>query len=218
MEIAKTLLQDQIAAALRQAIISGEMKPGERVVEADLAAQLGVSRAPLREAIKQLVAEGLLTNEPWKGASVVKLGQKDLWEIFSLRRALEGLAVEILTEARDPKHLKQLSAIVDEMRRAVAQRDLVALVDLDMGIHQTLCELSGHSRLYEVWMRMNRQLRIFFATAERLYEDWEIIERHERLLEAIASGDRARAVAEISEHVQNGAHRLQQILHVEEES
>src|SRR5690349_11978372 len=102
LKISPEPLHKEIATAIRNAILKGELRPGERLIEGELAERLGVSRAPLREALKQLIAEGLLVNVSRRGTTVIELTEKDIREIFSLRMALESLAVELITPTITP--------------------------------------------------------------------------------------------------------------------
>jgi DNA-binding GntR family transcriptional regulator len=201
----RELVQDEILNALRNAIVSGDLRPGERLNETTLCEHFGVSRAPLREALKQLSADGLLISVPHKGSFVVELTVQDVREIYSLRQALEALAVELLVETITAEQIEALNSIIDEMREAVANGDMWAVVDLDMRLHQTICEFSGHGRLYISWVRMGDLLRTFFAAARPLYDDYQVTERHIVLVDAIASGDKEKAVSTLKEHISNAA-------------
>ena len=207
-EITKHSLQDEIVQVLRQAIISGEVQPGQRLIEAELADTFGVSRAPLREALRELSADGLLEIIPRKGTFVVKLSDDDIREIYSLRLALESLAVEILVEKSTPDELAVLQEVIQEIERALQQSDKWRVVQLDMRFHELMCKLSGHSRLTKAWLRMSDQLRSFFAAVDHLYEDKQIIERHQLLVDAIGSGSKEDALAVIHDHIVNAADRL----------
>lgn len=207
-EITKHSLQDEIVQVLRKAIISGEVQPGQRLIEAELADTFGVSRAPLREALRELSADGLVQIVPRRGTFVVKLSDDDIREIYSLRLALESLAVEVLVDKSTPDQLAALQEIIQEIKGALQQSDKWRVVQLDMRFHELMCALSGHSRLTKAWLRMSDQLHSFFAAADHLYEDKQIIERHQLLVDAIASGSREDALAAIREHIVNAADRL----------
>ncbi len=206
--IARERLEDQIAGALREAIISGTLSPGKRLVEEELADQFGVSRAPLREALKELAAAGLVINIPHRGTFVVELTERDIWEIYTLRLALESIAVELLVGSVTPEQVESLNSLIDQMDDALGRGDSEAVVDLDMQLHEAICLFCGHRRLYESWSRVADQLRSFFAAADQLYEDRQITERHRELVAAIASGDKARAIDTIREHISNAANLL----------
>jgi DNA-binding GntR family transcriptional regulator len=209
----RELLPDGIANTIRQAIISGDLHPGQRLMEVELAERFGVSRAPLREALRQLVAEGLLVNLPHRGTYVRELTEEDIREIYSLRGVLEALAVKILIDTLTPDHVATLTSIIEEIKEAIKRRDTMAIVDLDMRFHETICRLSGHSRVYEDWVRMESQLRSFFAAADRLYTDNQLIERHQELVDALVSGNKAKAAEVVEEHISNAVDRLLRDMH-----
>lgn len=200
-----SLLHQEIADAVRRAIVSGQFKPGERLLEAELAERLGVSRAPLREALRQLEDEGLVLSAPHRGTTVARLTPNDVHEIYSLRRVLEELAVSIVVRSISPAELRSLRSLVSEMEAAAGRGDAAHLVDLDMRCHETILRLSRHSRLYAAWKRMEGQLRLFFAAADQLFEDHQLSSRHARLIDAIASGDENEAMVAVREHIGHAA-------------
>lgn len=209
MALNRKRLPEQIADLLRGAIIKGEYRPGQRLLEAELSQRLGVSRGPLREAFMLLLADGLLVGEPWQGVSVVELEERDLWEIFSLRKVLEGLAVEMIAENHDEATLRELRSIVERMNEPEARRDYVQLMFLDLEFHATVCRRSGHTRLADAWNRLKQQLVPFFLSAEPLFDAQEIFERHNELIDEIASGHVPRAVSCIRSQIDDGWKRLQ---------
>jgi DNA-binding GntR family transcriptional regulator len=144
-------LRLSVVEALRDAIGSGALKPGQRIVEQDLAAQLGVSRLPIREAIRQLEHEGLLESIPHKGAVVATVSERDIREMFSLRDALETLAAGLVAQRASPDEVHQLQAIVDQMRDQSARRDFERLFEIDTEFHTQLCTFSRHGRLVKHW-------------------------------------------------------------------
>ena len=202
------LLHQEVADAIRRAILSGQLKPGARLHEVELSERLEVSRAPLREALRLLEEEGLVVSSPHRGSVVAQLTPDDVHEIYSLRQALEELAVAIIVKSVTPKKINQLRALLREMDAAVAEGDLSAVVDLDMRCHETIMRMSGHSRLYAAWKRMEGQLRLFFAEADQLIEYDHLGTRHQHLIDAIASGDEATAIAAVREHIGHAADLL----------
>lgn len=187
--------------ALRDAISSGRLSPGARLIEQDLSEELGVSRAPVREALRQLMGEGLVMIETHQGTSVVSVTTEDLNEICRLRAALEPVAIERLIEIGDPDHLRILRGVVAEIREAIPSRDAVLLSHLDMRFHETLCELSGYPRLLSAWRSLGIQARSYFAVAQYFFDDASLAGNHDRLIEVIERGDVAAARAELQEHI-----------------
>ncbi|WP_167040464.1 GntR family transcriptional regulator [Microbacterium ulmi] len=194
-------MQQEVVKAIRDAISSGQYSPGDRLIEQELSEQLGVSRAPVREALRQLVGEGLVEAETHRGTTVVSVTTADLEEIARLRAALEPVAIERLIELGDPQHLVILRGIVSEIRAALPRRDPVLISHLDMRFHETMCELSGYPRLLSAWRVLGIQLRSYFAVAQYFFDDESIAGNHERLIDVIERGDVSAAREELYEHI-----------------
>jgi DNA-binding GntR family transcriptional regulator len=170
---------------------------------------MGTSRAPVREAIRLLEQEGLVTNVPRRGSFVVELDRKDIEEIFSLRSALEAFAVREALPRLEPEDLDGLQALIDEMINAAEKRDMTKLVDSDLEFHQRLVLKANHSRLLDIWQRMYTQLRLFLAMKDQLFENpQDVADTHIPLLEALRSGDVETASQEIKNHIINAGDLL----------
>jgi DNA-binding GntR family transcriptional regulator len=202
------LLQNEISQVLRKEIVLGDFYPGERLSEEKLAEKFKVSRAPIREAFRELVKEGLLIHIPRKGTYVIELNETDIKEIYSLRQALELLAVEILVDKINPEQIEILKCLIEEMKVSLNAKDVLNTMQLDMRFHEELCRFSGHSRLLKTWLSISSQLRSFFASTERLYEDSQLVERHQTLVQSIASGDKQAAKETLRNHITDAANRL----------
>ena len=208
LQITRNRLEDEIANALREVVVTGGIAPGERLIEADLAKKFGVSRAPLREAMKALVAQGLLVSVPRKGTFVVELSKQDIWEICTLRLALERTAAEILVDTITAEQIQELNTLIDELKIALDEGTRWKVADLDLHLHLTIVRFCGHSRLYKAMSNIADQLRSFFAAADGLIEDHQVTERHRTLVAALSSGNKEKAVATITEHVSHSADLL----------
>jgi DNA-binding GntR family transcriptional regulator len=205
----ETSLRDQVANNIRRAIDAGALTPGERLVEADIAAQMGTSRAPVREAIHLLEQEGLVTNIPRRGSFVIELDRKDIEEIFSLRSVIEVLAVREALPRLTAEDLEGLDELVKEMINAAEERDMARLVESDLEFHQRIVHLADHSRLLDVWQRMYTQLRLFLAMKDQLYDNpMDVADTHVPLLEALRSGDVETAHRVINNHIINAGELL----------
>jgi DNA-binding GntR family transcriptional regulator len=186
---------------IREAIKSGRFKPGDRVIEGEVAQEMGISRFPVREAIRLLQNEGLLVSLPFKGAFVPEFRESDLEELYTLRSSLEELAIRIFTEKANEHGIKKLESIIAAMDQAAKTLDGEKFVLEDLKFHRTLCQLSGHTKLLEVWMTLYHQLRSFIANEELSYEDKDILVKvHYPLLEAIKSGNPKLAEESIRSH------------------
>jgi DNA-binding GntR family transcriptional regulator len=204
--LAKSVLQQ-----ITEAIVSGRLRPGDKLVEAHLARQLGVSRGPVREAIRRLEQMGLAEKIPYRGAFVPRLTQRDIEELHSMRELLEGFAARLLAERCDPQAVSKLQAILDEMRQVAIFGEQRRIITLDIGFHGALIELSEHKLLGEVWAIVSGRLRRFLVLKrQRLYSTLEeAVELHEPIVEAIAAGDAERAEAEAQHHVCEAAQLLE---------
>jgi DNA-binding GntR family transcriptional regulator len=195
-------LKDRVVMNIRQAIATGIMKPGDRLVEADIATQMDVSRAPVREAIRLLEQEGFVMSIPRKGSFVIELDRQDIEEIYSLRTALESLAVRLAVPRMAPADIDELEALVDEMRQAADEKDVPQLVESDLAFHERIVSLASHGRLLETWLRMSTQLRLFFAIKDQLYDNLrDMVDTHHPILTAVRAGDVELAQQTISEHI-----------------
>lgn len=190
-------LVDRVLNQVREAIKSGKLKPGGRIVEAELAHQMGISRITVREAIRCLEKEGLVTSVPFKGAQVTELTQKDLEEIYHLRLTLEELAVRTLIKNLNTEKIAKLESVVAVMKETANGGTLEEIIDIDLRFHRAICELSENRRLLNAWMNLSHQLRAFIAAGERMYGDDNPAKRlsaHYPVFEAIKNKDDHLAV------------------------
>ncbi len=200
------ILRHEVADSIRNAIASGVLKPGQRVFEFELAKELGVSRLPIREAIRQLEHEGLLVSQPHRGTFVARATETDILEMFSLRQALEGLAARLVAERASPAEVKSLQKLVDEMRGASSRRDYEALFEIDTRFHTLLCKYARHERLQKHWNLVYGQWQALDSLMDEipvlngLAADHPVVvtlshfaDMHQALVDAIAAKDPARA-------------------------
>jgi DNA-binding GntR family transcriptional regulator len=198
-------LVELAASAIRQMILSGELKPGERLREEHMTALLGISRPPLREAIQVLHKEGLLERSPRRGAAVVSLSPEDVREILLLRSSLEKLAVEHGIPVRDPERLDRCRRAVEAMRTSAAAGDRGELVGHGYEFHAAVVGLAGLRRVEEIYQSMHQQLLVCMAmnlyAREQYYEDITThVERHQMLFDLIEAGDRDAVLRALAEH------------------
>jgi GntR family transcriptional regulator, gluconate operon transcriptional repressor len=203
-------LSQQAAEVLRERILSGDFGEGERLNEAALARQLGTSRGPIREALKQLRAEGLVREEPRRGAFIVELTAHDVEEIYELRAALETRAVRLLLERRDLPSLRELDDVLAALKRAAKAKDRLEVARLDLEFHATVCRLSGNSRLHRAFVEHAAVLRTLLVVEEAAYFSSlvDIGPQHEPLLEALRAGNVRKAEAAFNEHLEDAKVRL----------
>lgn len=197
-----SVLRDQVAAALRAAVFSGALQPGERLVEAEIAARSGVSKAPVREAFRLLEAEGLVVSLPHRGSFVVSLSAADVREVFSLRSALERLAIGMLVARVTPTLRRALEDAVEEMRAAEEQSDVERLKAADILFHRLIVEHSGSQRTAHLWSEMLGLIRLAFT--QKRIENTRlavVAERHDAILDAVVRGDRDLAQHLMEQHL-----------------
>jgi DNA-binding GntR family transcriptional regulator len=178
-----------VLRTLREAIVEGRLAPGEAVVEAQLSKQLGVSRAPLREALRSLENEGLVVSEPWHGAIVAPLTERGVNELQAFRRLLEVCAAELVLE-REDADIASLDAIVAEMERCAEASDIDCMNRADVQFHTRIVEMSGNHLLLDVWKSYVSPIRRALALRNRENSDLEsIVMMHRTLVAAFAARD-----------------------------
>lgn len=205
-----TTLSESALDVLRERVLQGHFQPGERLVEAELARQLGTSRGPVREALKQLKSEGLVQDAPRRGSFVAELTDADVRELYELRAALEARAARLLVERGDEAAFERLAEVLEEMRRSAAARDRARFAHFDALFHDELCRLSGNRHLHRVFNQHARLLWTLLRLAVTTqYEtlDWLLAE-HEHLYSEIASRDVARAEAACSRHLEQATEEI----------
>ncbi|HUX86702.1 MAG TPA: GntR family transcriptional regulator [Chloroflexota bacterium] len=208
-------LRDWVFECLRTSIVSGDLSPGQRIVEADLAKQLEVSKSPVREAILQLKQDGLVIDAPkGRGVVVAPLKPNDVREIYAVREALETLAVHILAGDPQPERLAPLQAIITRMRHAYNEGNVRRQFELDVEFHTALCAATGNRRLQDLFASLRPDIqRIFlFAVNAMALEDVDSPEvalaEHEGLLQAMRDGDPALAAERLAAHVAERSPRI----------
>ena len=198
-------LADTAAEQLRSAIRNGKLKPDTRLVEREIAERLGVSRVPVREAIQQLVEEGLARKIPRHGTFVYAPSWVELEEIASLRMVLEQFAVERVMTRWNPKFGMRLEWIVNDMQTAVANCDCAQLLEADEEFHLALWQMADHSLLVDIASSLRARISKFLFQAVEAQKDSplfaEYVKQHTQVIEAIRSGDVARAKHAMATHV-----------------
>jgi len=205
----KKSLREQALSALRTAITSGELEPGRHLVETELSDMLQISRGTLREALRQLEQEGLLSAGPRGRLSVRHLDGKEIRDIFAVRAALESLAVRTLCELPDRASvITSLRSAVDAMA-AAAEASLEERIESDLEFHRTLCRLTGNETLLHSWESLEGSIRmsIMFAGIERAVKNMSV-DRHHDIVAAIETGNATLARTTVLEHMDVAAANL----------
>jgi DNA-binding GntR family transcriptional regulator len=198
-------LSDYVADQLRQAILAGQLKPNERLVEQEIAERMQTSRGPVRDGIKTLEAEGLIVRQPHRGAFVSQLHLHDFLEIYTLREALEGLAIQWAIQSATDQQFDLLSSIIRKMEN-LAQHDYsqVDATDLDLEFHHALCQISGHTRVINAWESMSGQIRLVVLKHRLTHPDDLRVRSvlwHTQIVAAMRMRDAEKALKELHVHM-----------------
>ena len=197
-------LRDVVFNTLRQAILRGELKPGERLMEIQLANQLGVSRTPIREAIRKLELEGLVLMIPRKGAEVAEITEKSLRDVLEVRRALEELAVELVCEKITDEQIQDLKDAAEEFKESLKDGDITRIAEADVKFHDVIYMATDNQKLIQLLNNLREQMyryRVEYLKRSDFHQ--QLIDEHEEIIETIESGQKDRAVQVVCQHVDN---------------
>ncbi len=200
----------RIAEQLREAVMSGALPQGSQVGEVNLAAQFGVSRGPLREAMQRLVQEGLLRSVSHRGIFVAALTDADVCDIYNARHAIESAAIRAIMRRTDvAKVARRLDTVVARMATAAARGDSAALSRGDLAFHELLVAQSGSVRLQRMASTLLVETRMCMSALTDMYvAPLHLAEEHAEIARAIRSGDEARALAILDDHMRDAVDRL----------
>lgn len=201
--LGRVVLGDKVKEYVIEAIMSGEFQPGDRVVASSLARRLGVSQAPVREAIRDLVLLGFLENKAFKGTSVRSFSPKELYEVYTVRAALESLAARLAAERLTEDDVQALQDTLDEMIRAAQEQDEERMVRLDNQFHEAILQVSDNELLYQLWQTLQFGHWTIITTRSSSYNLEELARRHETLLTALASRDSQLAAVAMQRHIED---------------
>ncbi|HBH13728.1 MAG: Transcriptional regulator, GntR family [Clostridiales bacterium 38_11] len=195
-------LRDIVFETLKDAILKGKLEPKERLMEIQLADQLGVSRTPVREAIRKLELEGLVIMEPRKGAYVSDISYEDIIDTLEVREALETYAVKLAIEKNEAEKIEELESINNEFKKAFEEDDIQRMVYLDTTIHNNILALSGNKKLISFMDALNEIMQRFrLIYFNESYNPESIIVEHFEVFKAIKAGDKIGAVKAMENHL-----------------
>ena len=207
----KRSLADDVVDRLRDAIFHGSFKPGEALREEQLAAMLDVSRGPVREALVQLEREGLVLVRRHRGATVARLSRSDLEDVYSLRLALERLAIQRAARYATDQDFAAMEAVLAAfdvaLSRGPSEKEVA---ELDVRFHDLIYQAARHQRLYDCWANLKSQIYIFLLSRNVADPDFRdiTVKSHAALLDAIRTRDEARATTEIEGHLRGAYDRV----------
>lgn len=199
-------LRDVVFHTLREAILRGELKPGERLMELQLAAKLGVSRTPIREAIRMLEQEGLAVTIPRKGAEVAKMTEKDMRDVLQVREALDELAASIACEQMTAEQLDELKTTMREFEEYTKTGNVKKIAEADVKFHDIIYQATGNPKLVNIVSNLREQMyryRIEYLKDEKNYP--VLIREHSEIVEGLMAKDKEKVTAVMHRHVENQA-------------
>ncbi len=197
-------LRDVVFQTLRQAILKGDLQPGERLMEMKLAERLGVSRTPIREAIRKLELEGLVVMIPRKGAAVANITEKDTKDVLEVRRTLEMFAVEVACDRITKEQLERLKEAARAFEGFKGSMDLIHIAETDMNFHEIIYEATHNDRLVQMLNNLRENMyryRIEYLKDSNYYDS--LVREHQAILEAIERKEKEKARIYMRDHIDN---------------
>lgn len=196
-------LRDVVFNTLRSAIITGELAPGERLMEIKLANELGVSRTPVREALRKLEREGLVITTARKGAEVAPINEKDLREVLEIRKALESLACQLASQKITAQQLLLLEEKNDAIAQAVDENDTEGITRMDIEFHEIIYTVTENRRLmYMLHQLKEHILRYRLQYIKDMKNKKNIVDEHRKIITALENHNARAAKKEIERHIE----------------
>ena len=211
-------LRDVVFNTLRQAILRGELKPGERLMEIQLANKLGVSRTPIREAIRKLELEGLVLMIPRKGAEVAKISEKSLRDVLEVRRSLEELAIELACQRMTEDDIKELEEAQEAFRSAIQSADAMTIAETDEHYHDIIYNGTGNNRLVQILNNLREQMyryRVEYLKDPKNYP--MLVKEHDAIYRALEARNMELVTTEMHTHVANQAVAVKAVIQKQDE-
>lgn len=197
-------LRDVVFKTLRQAILRGELKPGERLMEIQLANKLGVSRTPIREAMRKLENEGLVIMFPRRGAEVAEITEKSLRDVLEVRRALEELCVQLACDKITEEGMQQLTEAAKEFEKVLNSEDITVVAAKDVAFHDIIYAATDNPRLISLLNNLREQMYRFRAEYLKRKEFHpQLLKEHEEIIEAIRKHQKNEGAKIMCQHIDN---------------
>lgn len=197
-------LRDVVFNTLRQAILTGELKPGERLMEIHLANRLGVSRTPIREAIRKLELEGLVIMIPRRGAEVAQITEKSLKDVLEVRRHLDALCAELACDRISEEEIERLKKACAEFESATATHDAKVIARADVELHDIIVRATNNERLISIVNNLSEQMyRYRFEYIKDESQHPRLVQEHREILDSIIKKDKASASKAARIHIDN---------------
>ena len=199
MSLTRTVLREQIRELLLERILKGELQPGDRIVELQIAQEFGTSQGPVREALSELQSLGFVAYEPYRGTRVRRITEEELAEIYPVRAALEELAAQEAASRLDGK-VEELEREFEAMREAADRDDLQDLAAHDATFHRLIVEAAGNQVLLDTWRTLRVEARVVVTALKTDIDLQELAELHRPLLEALKEGSPEKAGGALRQH------------------
>ena len=197
-------LRDVVFNTLRRAILKGELKPGERLMEIALADKLGVSRPPIREAIRKLELEGLVVMAPRKGAKVASITERDLNDVLEVRKGMEVLAISLACKRITGEELEKLETIEQSFQKLIESGNLTELAEMDVKFHDTIYQATNNQRLVQLLNNLREQMyRYRMEYLKDIAVRRTLAEEHKAICRALRERDEQQAEQYVSIHIDN---------------
>lgn len=197
-------LRDVVFNTLRRAILKGELKPGERLMEIALADKLGVSRTPIREAIRKLELEGLVVMAPRKGAKVASITERDLSDVLEVRKGMEVLAISLACKRITGEELEKLETIEQSFQKLIESGNLTELAEMDVKFHDTIYQATNNQRLVQLLNNLREQMyRYRMEYLKDIAVRRTLAEEHKAICRALRERDEQQAEEYVSIHIDN---------------
>lgn len=206
-------LRDVVFNTLRQAILRGELKPGERLMEIQLANKLGVSRTPVREAIRKLELEGLVLMIPRKGAEVADISEKSLRDVLEVRKALEELAARLACDKIRKAQLTKLRRAAEDFRKILKSNDITQIAEADVCFHDIIYEATENQKLIQLLNNLREQMyryRIEYLKHREVYQ--QLLQEHEEIILRIGNKEKEEAVEVVCKHIDNQVETVMDVI------
>lgn len=206
-------LRDVVYNTLRQAILRGELKPGERLMEIQLANKLGVSRTPVREAIRKLELDGLVLMIPRKGAEVADISEKSLKDVLEVRKALEELAVQLACEKISKAQIAELKEAAEEFKKILKSNDITQIAEADVCFHDVIYMATDNQKLIQLLYNLREQMyryRVEYLKRPGVYP--KLIQEHEEIIRQIEKREKELAAEITCRHIDNQVEAVMNVI------
>lgn len=211
-------LRDVVFKTLRKAILRGDLQPGERLMEIHLSERMGVSRTPIREAIRMLELEGLVTMIPRRGATVAKITINGLQDVLEVRSALDRLAIELACERITDEELLELKTAKERFEEMIRKGNVVDIANSDVVFHEIIVRAAKNEKLVQMFNNLSEQVyRYRYECVKNVGIHQELVHEHEDIYNSLVNKDKERAVATVMTHISKQEESIIEKLNLEQQ-